>query len=214
MKKLPAKNLGNRLGTAVQKKGRERVEQILDAATELLVEEGYAQFTMRQLAERLGIRLSNLQYYFPSRAILIQKLLERFLDNYMWEISQFSVNRNGTPQQRVIEAIDYLLKDQKQETSCKIFWELWALSARNCEVAGVMHHFYRAYIDIFTEMLQDLKPEVPVRNTKQIAVLIVSMIEGLSLMRGFGKEEDSFLEGIEEVMQRSVLHLMETAIIN
>lgn len=214
MKKLPAKNLGNRLGTAVQKKGRERVEQILDAATELLVEEGYAQFTMRQLAERLGIRLSNLQYYFPSRAILIQKLLERFLDNYMWEISQFSVNRNVTPQQRVIEAIDYLLKDQKQEKSCKIFWELWALSARNCEVAGVMHHFYRAYIDILTEMLQDLKPEVPVRNTKQIAVLIVSMIEGLSLMRGFGKEDDSFLEGIEEVMQRSVLHLMETAIIN
>lgn len=214
MKKLPAKNLGNRLGTAVQKKGRERVEQILDAATELLVEEGYAQFTMRQLAERLGIRLSNLQYYFPSRATLIQKLLERFLDNYMWEISQFSVNRNVTPQQRVIEAIDYLLKDQKQEKSCKIFWELWALSARNCEVAGVMHHFYRAYIDILTEMLQDLKPEVPVRNTKQIAVLIVSMIEGLSLMRGFGKEEDSFLEGIEEVMQRFVPHLMETAIIN
>lgn len=78
MKKKEVKDLGNRQGTAVQQKGRARVKQILDAATALLIEEGYGQFTMRQLSERLDIRLSNLQYYFPSRTLLIQKLLERF----------------------------------------------------------------------------------------------------------------------------------------
>ncbi len=212
MKKVSVKNLGNRPGTAVQQKGRVRVKQILDVATELLIEEGYGQFTMRQLAERLDIRLSNLQYYFPSRTLLIQKLLERFLDGYVQQISQFTLEQDGTAQQRVLAAIDYLLKDQQQEASCKIFWELWASSARNAEIAEVMNNFYSSYIDIATEMLHELNPEVPFDKTKRIAVLIVSMLEGLSLMRGFGKQQHSFLEGIEVEVRKSVLHLISAAV--
>ncbi len=208
MKKVSAKDLGNRQGTAVQQKGRARVKQILDAATSLLIEEGYGQFTMRQLSERLNIRLSNLQYYFPSRTLLIQKILERFLENYIHQISQFTIEQEGTARQRVFAAIDYLLRDQQQEESCKIFWELWALSARNPEISEVMNNFYSAYIDTVTEMLQELNIEVSSDKTKQIAILIVSMIEGLSLMRGFGKKQNSFLNGIESEVRNSILCLM------
>lgn len=71
-----------------------------------------------------------------------------------------------------------------------------------------MNSFYSAYIDTVAEMLQELNLEVSSDKTKKIAVLIVSMIEGLSLVRGFGKKPHSFLSGIESEVRNSVLHLM------
>ncbi len=208
MVEAASKDMGNRPGTAVQSKGRERVEKILDAATELLIQGGHAQFTMRQLAERLGIRLSNLQYYFPSREQLIQKLLQRFLDTCKQEIASLSAV-TATPRKRLLAAIDFLLKDQETESSCKIFWELWALSARDEKVGKIMADFYETYVNTVSEMLLALNPEIPVRKVDRIAVLVVSMIEGLSLMRGFGRQRHPRIKGIEKELREAVLRLID-----
>jgi len=209
MAKSANKDMGNRPGTAVQRKGRERVEQILDVATELLINEGHAQFTMSQLAERLGIRLSNLQYYFPAREQLIQTLLERFLDASLLEISSFATSKTGTPRKRLLAAIDFVLKDQEKESSCKIFWELWALAARDDKVGLVMGNFYKLYSDTIAEMLQPVNPDMPRRKINRISILLVSMIEGLSLMRGFGKQNHTNLPGIEKELRETILLIIE-----
>ena len=209
MVETTSKDMGNRPGTAVQRKGRERVEKILDAATELLIQEGHGQFTMRQLAERLSIRLSNLQYYFSSREQLIQKILQRFLESSMQEITSLSAKKNGSPRKRLLDAVDYLIKDQETESSCKIFWELWALSARDEKVGQTMADFYKTYCNTLREMLQDLNPELPPRKVGRIAVLVISMIEGLSLMRGFGKQRHTHLQGIEKELREAILRLID-----
>lgn len=203
-----SKDMGNRPGTAVQRKGRERVEQILDAATEFLIEEGHGQFTMSQLAKRLNIRISNLQYYFPSREQLIQKLLQRFLDVSLDEMSAFST-ANTPPRKRLLASVDYILKDQEQESSCKIFWELWALSVRDEKIGEAMASFYENYCNIVYDMLFALNPQVPSRKLRRISVLVVSMIEGLSLMRGFGKQRHSHLQGIEKELRETILKLID-----
>lgn len=105
------------------------MKKILDAATDLMIQEGYSQCTMNELSKRLGIRLSNLQYYFPLREQLIHKLLQRFLDNDMQRIDAVSA-RNTPARKRLLTMVDYLLKGLESEDSCKIFWELWAMSAR------------------------------------------------------------------------------------
>lgn len=200
--------MGNRPGTAVHGKGKERVEQILDVATEFLVQEGHGQFTMSQLAKRLGIRISNLQYYFPSRDILIQNLLQRSLEQALQEM-EVLVSAASTPRKRLLSAIDFLLKDQEQESSCKIFWELWALSARDEKVGQIMDDFYEGYCESLYELLMELNPELPPRKVHRIAILVVSMIEGLSLMRGFGKKRHAKIKGIEKELREAVLRLVE-----
>ncbi|MBK7022903.1 MAG: helix-turn-helix transcriptional regulator [Sulfuritalea sp.] len=53
-------------------RGRERVVEILAAAKLLFIQGGYAEMTMRQVSERVGISLSNVQHYFPTREALLQ----------------------------------------------------------------------------------------------------------------------------------------------
>ena len=53
-----------RAGTAVRPKGQARSAAILDAATAILVEEGYAHLSTRKIAARAGMHPGNLQYYY------------------------------------------------------------------------------------------------------------------------------------------------------
>lgn len=207
MVKMMDKDLGNRPGTAVQRKGRERVEQILDAAADLLVKEGHGQFTMNQLAKRLGIRISNLQYYFPSREQLIQQLLQRFLNNALAEINAITSTKT-TPRKRLLSTVDYILKDQVNESSCKTFWELWSLSSRDEKIGQAMDDFYECYCNRFSQMLSSQNPEISSRKIGRISALVVAMIEGLSLMRGFGKRRHAHLQGIEKELRDTILLLI------
>jgi AcrR family transcriptional regulator len=52
-------------------KGLQRREQILAVARNLLVEEGYNRFVLREIAARSGMAIGNLQYYFRARELLL-----------------------------------------------------------------------------------------------------------------------------------------------
>lgn len=67
-------------------KGATRREEILAAATALLLEQGYAGFSARGVAARAGLRLSHVQYYFASPAAILAELLDRFVRRYGEEI--------------------------------------------------------------------------------------------------------------------------------
>lgn len=57
---------------------RERTRaRISAAAVESFVERGYADTTMRLIAERAGVSVGNAYYYFPSKDHLVQVLYER-----------------------------------------------------------------------------------------------------------------------------------------
>ena len=61
------------------RKGQERSEAILDAAERLLVDEGHAALSLRGVAQRAGIRLGNLQYYFATREEIVRSCTEAFV---------------------------------------------------------------------------------------------------------------------------------------
>jgi AcrR family transcriptional regulator len=63
-------------------KGYERSVAILDAARAILATEGYAGLSMRCVAQRVGVSLSNVQHYYPSRDALIEALLEQTFTDY------------------------------------------------------------------------------------------------------------------------------------
>jgi AcrR family transcriptional regulator len=57
----------------------QRREQLLDAAVQVLVSQGLEELTLRDVAAEAGVRLSTLQYIFPSRADLVSALTGRIL---------------------------------------------------------------------------------------------------------------------------------------
>ena len=67
---------------ATSQRGQARRDQILEAATGLLLEQGHAGFSARGVADRAGLRLSHVQYYYPTPADIIGALLDLFIERY------------------------------------------------------------------------------------------------------------------------------------
>ena len=66
-----------------QSRARTTVQAILEAATKLLVQQGYEAATTRRIAEVAGVSVGSLYQYFPSRDAVLTSLLERHLDEVM-----------------------------------------------------------------------------------------------------------------------------------
>ncbi len=61
---------------------RDKAEQIMDLAQEMVQKRGYHGFSYRDLAERLGIRSASVHYHFPHKADLAVALLERVQEGF------------------------------------------------------------------------------------------------------------------------------------
>lgn len=61
----------------MQRRSRERVRRILDAAAEIIVEEGLAALSTRSVAERAGVPVASLYQYFGDKDEILLALVER-----------------------------------------------------------------------------------------------------------------------------------------
>jgi AcrR family transcriptional regulator len=62
-----------------QERSRQRVENILAIALELMVEQGAEALAMREVARRAGVQISSIYQYFPSKSSIIRELAQRDL---------------------------------------------------------------------------------------------------------------------------------------
>jgi AcrR family transcriptional regulator len=72
----------------VQRRSRERVEQILQAASELLAEGGVDALTTRSLAQRTGIPIATIYRYFDNRDAIIAAYLDHELERIDATVTQ------------------------------------------------------------------------------------------------------------------------------
>lgn len=157
-------------------KGHERRLQILDAATQQLIDEGYAGFSARQVAERLGLRLSNVQYYFPTRDALLDALLARVLTDAMAEFGRNPADHD------LATLVRFVLAGQTPD-ACRLFLELWALAARDSGARTAMDRFYLAYRKEIERAIATVAPAISAAERVRRAALIMALLEGVSLFR-------------------------------
>src|SRR5438477_12153563 len=71
-------------------------EQIVRAAAESLLENGYAGTSVRSIASRAGVAIGNLQYYFPTKSELLVEAW-RYLTGRSVEQLRQALNRLTDP---------------------------------------------------------------------------------------------------------------------
>ncbi len=69
-----------------QSRGRQRVEDLLDAAAAEISGAGYDAATMSSIAARAGASIGSLYQFFPNKVAIVQALRERYCDQFaaMW----------------------------------------------------------------------------------------------------------------------------------
>lgn len=188
-------------------RGIARVETILDAALGVLVDEGYASFTLRNIARRARITLSTLQHYYPSKEDLFRAVVDKTITDYDRTLKEKSGATDGTAKARLEVIIDYLLQDLRRPETSGFFLELWSRAFRDPYVNELMLRAYRHHRDMLRIAMAPLNPALPGRVAEQRAVMVAALIEGMQLFIGAGKPADPALEGIEAEIKRLIVRL-------
>jgi AcrR family transcriptional regulator len=65
--------------------GDQRLELILTTAEQMFYDKGYRAISIRDLAGAVGIQMSSLYYYFPSKDDILYRIIKRHLDDLLEE---------------------------------------------------------------------------------------------------------------------------------
>lgn len=163
-------------------KGAAKRNEIIAAARAVLVDGGSAALTARHVARQLGVSLSHVQYYFPDRDQIIKAILEQHLSVAQERIARSSRTVSADA------AVKVVLKDQRSKESCRIFWELWALTGRDDNISRLLNDFYVDYVSALEPFVRELNQALSPAQVRVRSVLIAAMLEGLSLFRGYGRK--------------------------
>ena len=69
--------------------------EIIKAATEMYLEQGYSNTTIKAICDRIGISTGNLTFYFPTKEHLLDILVEMVCD-FQWELMKKTVAEGNT----------------------------------------------------------------------------------------------------------------------
>ncbi|MEM9045415.1 MAG: TetR/AcrR family transcriptional regulator [Pseudomonadota bacterium] len=154
---------------------------ILDCALGLLQETGDAGLTMRKLAERAGMRLSNVQYYFKSRDDVLKAMATRYFKECTREIRLLTQDKPGSTMRERAHLLILTGLQHGDELSdmCRIFRELWAISSRNDAIRDHMAEYYRTFSSLIAGFVlgQDANRD----SYDKLASLMLPFFEGYSV---------------------------------
>ncbi len=198
-----------RSGTAIRAKGQRRVNEILQAARDILVEDGYTQFSLRNVAGRAGIHLSNLQYYFSGKDELIHGLLEFIAGSYEDKYEEIFRELPEDPATRFEAVLRYLVSDIANPGTRRFFIQLWALLESSDAHSGVLlNELYALQLNYLTDLVHKVNPQLSPGKVQQRAAMISAMIEGMMLMLGDADEKTADNEaGIEDEMLKQFMRI-------
>ena len=155
----------------------QRKTAILEAATDALGEQGYARFTLRALARRMGGSSTLVTHYFPTKDELVSALVDRALADA--DVKRAELARIEDPHERLHAVIEYFLPLDEE-----------ALKQERVRVALASHKGSEpALEDFFTRMepgmrkvfRDGLKGLVPAKEVEGLVDVIRAWTNGVVL---------------------------------
>jgi AcrR family transcriptional regulator len=185
---------------AENKTREERQYQILEAAMEVFVINGYANTRMDDIVQKSGLSKGALYHHYPSKKDLFIALIDH------WEIYCFpdfysgsSVHRSASDTLRdFASAVLDVFKEKKYVFLAEV--EFWALSNQDDEIKERSKSLYKKLLNLFELVLQKgiRTGEFKDIDTKAVSLILLTGFQGINWFCIFGSDQVSPEKYIEE----------------
>lgn len=186
----------------------ERNEIILKAAKEIIVHEGFSKFSLRYVAEKSGIRLATLQYYFPNKERLFRAVFEDALNAEGERIKRL-VTRAGQSSGDVLKArISGHFKANLHDETVGFFYQLWARARLDSFAAELVDEFYERNIGIVADMIRAHNPTVSRKEAARRATFVLAVLEGMMLLSDVERRKSGKFVSAENYVVNSIMNFV------
>ena len=109
-------------------KGAERELSVVTAAAELIAEEGLAQLRMADVAERAGMSVGHVTYYFPSKAELLVRAIQLSEEKFQQQVRR-ALQARDDPWDRLTALVELAGASGPKDPGWLLWFEVWANAA-------------------------------------------------------------------------------------
>ncbi|HEX3001473.1 MAG TPA: TetR/AcrR family transcriptional regulator [Methanoregula sp.] len=152
--------------------------RIIEAAMDVIAERGCDQMTIDDVAKKIGVTKGAVYWYFKSKEDLVAAVLNKFQNDI--ERTSFSTFYNKPLENAFMEVFDsFALTDDRQRA---IFFEMFALAARNSNVRHATREYYAGLVATFEEAIKREKKKNFIQTQADphtLALLLVALYSGL-----------------------------------
>jgi AcrR family transcriptional regulator len=179
----PAKRIGRVAPDAKAPRG-ENVEVMLNAAHDVLAEEGYRGFTLRKIAERSGVSLGTLTYHFKDRASLIDGICRRHVQRWQAALDKWGETEahSESPEAYLKFLLARHLSERFSVRAYRFDAELWAMSMRSDDAWNVLQNAANGMLSIYADAILKINPGWTLEQATSRATMIWTLIEGLPIL--------------------------------
>lgn len=169
----------------VTRKGAKRISDIVNAGTDLLLEEGFPSLTKRRIAKRLEISHGNVSYYFPTRESLWQAVIDFQLEEYNQRHRIDLHVGQDDPQVRFDKFVVGWIDEYNDRDMRVFFSHVIAFAEINEAVAQIRNDIYESFFDNTMTLARALEYDIDEDELEQRVLEVMVVLEGLHAVSAF-----------------------------
>lgn len=198
---------GNNRGTRTR-------EAIVEAAVAVVLESGYANFSLQAVTSKLGISLGNLTYHFRSRNDLVFAMVERLVASYERKFEDFVRDYQAQEVKDVGVLLDWLFSDTVESDKSRLLPELWAMANHHEFAARALERLYSGAIDAMMRLM-GLEPYAPANaHMRCVLYLVATAVEGATVMFGRRQSHDERFITTRQLAREILSKLVDRAMVD
>lgn len=179
-------------------------EQIVVAAAESLLENGYAGTSVRAIASRAGVAIGNLQYYFPTKSELLVEAW-RYLTGRSTEELRRALNQLTDPLEVLELGAESIWDSLRQLGDIQLAaFDLLVQAPRRERLQAYLPELFTRYREVIQEQLDRLERDGKVRLTvpREVLVpLVLNTVLGFGLYYVVTRDDESCMRALSAIKQ-------------
>ena len=160
-----------------------RRNQILDAATQVFVRQGFQHARMDDIVEESGLSKGTLYWYFKSKEDIINAILRRLFAGDLEQLESL-LQAEGTASERLVQLTnDRVIGLKRMSSLVPIIFEFYAVAVHQQWVKEFIGEYFKHFRTLLEELIQQGIDRGEFRhvNARNAAISFASLYEGLTL---------------------------------
>jgi AcrR family transcriptional regulator len=158
-------------------RGKQRVAQLLQAATAVFAEKGYETATMTEIAARAGAPIGSLYQFFPVKEALADTLVQNYVALLVSDLEGIEARARAIDAAVIVEALFGLLRAHPRERAAVLPLAEARMDERTRRTT--FRHMLRRHI---AAILRAHAPVLPADTARDIAVVVLSLMKAANTL--------------------------------
>jgi AcrR family transcriptional regulator len=179
-------------------------EQIVRAAAESLLENGYAGTSVRAIASRAGVAIGNLQYYFPTKSELLVEAW-RYLTARSVDELRTALNRLTDPLAVLEAGVESIWATLRKLGDMQLAaFDLLVQAPRAERLQAYLPELFTRYREVIQEQIDRIEADGRIRllvDREVLVPLVLNTVLGFGLYYVVTRDDESCVLGLSAFRQ-------------